>query len=195
MGHCLVALFFCTMNRMMGTIAIGRPLSSVPQWVEMLERHRKASLFERGDTLIALGGMTWNKFKSQMKGKTDMEKIKAVNDLWNQRPWKADKKNWGIEDKWATPLEFCMKGGDCEDYAVAKMLSLKALDVQCPMRLAIGEINGKGHAVLAVEVDGRILILDNDHKELIDADKYPMKLRLSLNEERAWGHVQAKQVK
>lgn len=183
------------MNRMFGTVALGIPLRLCPQWTEMLERHQKHNLFKKGDTLVALGGLTWNKFKSETKDKPLMEKIEAVNNLWNRRSWKDDTRNWGMEDKWATPLEFCYKGGDCEDYATAKMLSLKELGVDCPMRLAIGEVNGRGHAVLAVEIDGRILILDNEHKELIDADKYPMKLKLSLNEEKAWGHMQAKQVK
>ena len=190
-----MAFSLAIMDSMFGTIAFGISLSLYPQWTEVLERHRKHNLFERGETLIALGGLTWNKFRNQMKDRTNMEKIKAVNDLWNQRPWKADRKNWGIEDKWSTPLEFCMKGGDCEDYAIAKMLSLKEIGVDCPMRLAIGEVNGRGHAVLAVEINGKTLILDNEHKEMIDADKYPMKLKLSLNEERAWRHVQARQVK
>ncbi len=37
---------------------------------------------------------------------------------------------WGQEDYWATPLEALGKGeGDCEDYAIAKYVTLKQLGV------------------------------------------------------------------
>jgi predicted transglutaminase-like cysteine proteinase len=35
---------------------------------------------------------------------------------------------WGQEDYWATPVEFLIKGtGDCEDFAIAKYFTLKAM--------------------------------------------------------------------
>ena len=180
------------MKRMFGTAAVGRPLSSFPRWTKMLSRHENANLFERGQTLVALGGLTWDKFKARMQGKSDIEKIKAVNDLWNQRPWKPDKTNWGAEDQWATPLEFCLKGGDCEDYAIAKMFSLKALGVQCPMRIAAGYRQNEGHAVLLVELEGKILVLDNREKRVMEESEYEFTPIYSLDEKSAWMHIKEK---
>ena len=179
------------MNRMFGTVALGIPLRLYPQWIEMLERHQKHNLFQKGDTLVALGGLTWNKFKSETKDKPLMEKIEAVNNLWNRRPWKDDLTNWGMEDKWATPLEFCYKGGDCEDYAIAKMLSLKELGVDCPMRLVVGKKDGKGHAILAIQPhEGQLFILDNMSNVLIPDYKYHnFEPKDSMTEERAWAHL------
>lgn len=178
------------MNRMFDTVAFGVPLSLFPQWTEMLERHKKHNLFERGDTLVALGGLTWNKFKKETRSKPLIEKIKAVNDLWNKRIWKEDEKNWGVKDKWATPLEFCYKGGDCEDYAIAKMLSLKALNADCPMRFVIGKKKERGHAILVVQVDSKLLVLDNESNDLMPDYLYSnFEPKDSLTEDKAWAHV------
>lgn len=168
------------------TIGMKTSIRNYPKWTAMLERHRQKNLFERDGALLALGGLTWGKFKARMKGKTEMEKIVAVNELWNQRPWKSDAANWKEEDKWATPLEFCFKGGDCEDYAIAKMLTLKALGVKLPMKMCVGIRKGKGHAVLTVDVDGRRLVLDNEEKGIVDEDRYDFTPMYSLAENEAW---------
>lgn len=178
------------MVQIYGSVEIGRPLDAFPQWMEMLERHRKNNLFKRGSTLVALGGTTWDKFAAKMKGKTDIEKIKAVNALWNARPWKNDVRNWGRSDFWATPLEFCMKGGDCEDAAIAKMLSLKELGVDLPMRVLVGEGRDGIHAVVAIELEGRNVFLDNGTDAVLEEDAECLSPKVSLNEERAWTHLQ-----
>ena len=177
------------MAKIGGSIEIGRPLDAFPQWTEMLERHRKNSLFKRGSTLVALGGMTWDKFASKMKGRTDIEKIKAVNALWNARPWKSDVRNWGRSDFWATPLEFCMKGGDCEDAAIAKMLSLKELGVNLPMRVLVGEGKDGSHALVAIELEGRNVFLDNWTDRILEEDAVSLVPKISMNEEKVWAHL------
>ena len=59
------------------------------------------------------------------------EKLKMVNDFFNQNiDFVDDIFLWGVEDYWATPVEFLAKGaGDCEDYAIAKYFTLKILGV------------------------------------------------------------------
>lgn len=178
------------MDRMFGTVAFGIPLDFYPQWTEMLERHRKHNLFKKDGVIVALGGLTWEKFRDETKDKPLMKKIEAVNNLWNRRPWKDDTRNWGMKDKWATPLEFCYKGGDCEDYAIAKMLTLKELGVDCPMRLVIGIKDGVGHAVLAVKVENMLYILDNNSNVVIPYYFYKnFEPKNSLTESQAWAHL------
>ncbi|MFP4138640.1 MAG: transglutaminase-like cysteine peptidase, partial [Halomonas sp.] len=55
--------------------------------------------------------------------------LEEVNDFFNRRvQWVDDDKNWGPEDYWATPLETMGHGkGDCEDYSIAKYITLKQL--------------------------------------------------------------------
>lgn len=59
------------------------------------------------------------------------EKLKRVNTFFNQRiVFRSDQTVWGAADYWATPVESLRKGaGDCEDYALAKYLTLRELGV------------------------------------------------------------------
>jgi len=53
-----------------------------------------------------------------------------VNRFYNQLNFVSDSVHWGREDFWATPLEFVQsRGGDCEDFAIAKYMTLRALGV------------------------------------------------------------------
>ncbi|WP_355660344.1 transglutaminase-like cysteine peptidase [Halomonas salifodinae] len=57
--------------------------------------------------------------------------LRDTNDFFNRRiRWVDDIDNWGHEDFWATPLETMGQGqGDCEDYSIAKYITLKRLGV------------------------------------------------------------------
>ncbi|MDP2099510.1 MAG: transglutaminase-like cysteine peptidase [Methylobacter sp.] len=65
------------------------------------------------------------------KNLPEKEKLKKVNDFFNQRiDFVDDIVLWKVNDYWATPIEFLAQGaGDCEDYAIAKYFTLKALGV------------------------------------------------------------------
>lgn len=64
------------------------------------------------------------------KGKTDLEKLEAVNDFFNEVRYSSDMKVYGKSDYWATPWEFLGKDrGDCEDYVISKYFALKYLGV------------------------------------------------------------------
>ena len=54
------------------------------------------------------------------------EKLEAVNSFFNARiRWVEDVDNWGENDYWATPLEtMARRKGDCEDFSVAKFVTL-----------------------------------------------------------------------
>ncbi|MBW6391337.1 MAG: transglutaminase-like cysteine peptidase [Halomonas sp.] len=57
--------------------------------------------------------------------------LREVNEFFNRRVrWLEDTQIWGAEDFWATPLETMGKRqGDCEDYSIAKYVTLKELGV------------------------------------------------------------------
>ena len=96
-----------------------------------------------------------------------------VNDLMNQRPYILDNKNWGQSDYWGTPIEFMQRGGDCEDFAIAKYTALRALGVpEERLRVAIVQDTYKNipHAVLAVYTDEGLYILDNQIKTLVNGE-------------------------
>ena len=86
-----------------------------------------------------------------------------------------DPVNWGQKDYWATPLEFMAKFGDCEDYAIAKFMSLRRLGWKTSKCVvAVKDLNLKvGHAILVVYLDDKVYVLDNQIKQVIEAGKDP----------------------
>lgn len=56
--------------------------------------------------------------------------LEDFNGYWNEIRYYTDIRHWGMADYWATPVEsLASEGADCEDYAIAKYFSLKALGV------------------------------------------------------------------
>jgi len=73
----------------------------------------------------------WRRLIEESRALTDGEKLTKVNTFFNRRSlFQSDMEVWGQEDYWATPLEFLGKGaGDCEDFAIAKYVTLQMLDI------------------------------------------------------------------
>ncbi|MFC3050294.1 transglutaminase-like cysteine peptidase [Kordiimonas pumila] len=106
----------------------------------------------------------WETFLGETDTSDFMKTLADVNHYMNRSPYIVDPVNWGIPDYWATPNEFFMKDGDCEDYAISKYVTLKRLGFDTSkMRVVIlqDENLRAAHAILAVEYDGEIYILDN----------------------------------
>ncbi len=75
----------------------------------------------------------------------------------------SDLKQHGT-DVWSSPLATFASGqGDCEDYAIAKYLALRESGIATEnLRLVVVQTrHGSAHAVLAVRLDDRWLLLDN----------------------------------
>ncbi|MCK9229717.1 MAG: transglutaminase-like cysteine peptidase [Syntrophales bacterium] len=102
------------------------------------------------------------------RGATDLEKLEKVNDFFNSRVrYVSDWDLWGVEDYWATPFETLSRNaGDCEDFAIAKYFTLKAIGVK-EEKINIMYVKalqyGIAHMVLAYysSPEADPLILDN----------------------------------
>ena len=91
------------------------------------------------------------------------------------------------------PGEFFQKQGDCEDYAIVKYMTLRALGLE-PARMRIvvlWDMNLKlGHAGLVVYAGRRILLLDNQINKVVDANRIRhYRINYSLNENNWWLHI------
>lgn len=65
-----------------------------------------------------------------VRDKSELEKLKAVNDFFNEVKYSSDMKIYDKKDYWATPWEFLGKDkGDCEDYVISKYFALKYLGI------------------------------------------------------------------
>jgi predicted transglutaminase-like cysteine proteinase len=73
----------------------------------------------------------WQALISRISSMNDMQKIKEVNDFFNQRiAFVDDIYNWKVSDYWATPLEIMgVAKGDCEDFSIAKYTTLQIAGV------------------------------------------------------------------
>ncbi|MGD9920697.1 MAG: transglutaminase-like cysteine peptidase [Pseudorhodoplanes sp.] len=84
----------------------------------------------------------------------------------------SDVLRFGVADHWASPLETVSAGaGDCEDYAILKLLALQAAGIaRDDLRMIIvhDHVMRRDHAVAAARVDGRWLLLDNRTFALVD---------------------------
>lgn len=129
----------------------------------------------------------------QFRGMGLSSKVVAVNDYVNKFKYIEDKNNFGKSDYWATPSEFFARGGDCEDFAIAKYAMLKDLGVpEDQMRLAIvqDKIKNIPHAVLIVYTDNGPMLLDNQMKstkQVVNVDRY--KPIYSINSTGWWRHL------
>lgn len=138
-------------------------ISDFKKWRAVLSR-QEDSESENSESLN-----TWHAEIAEFKNLSDEEKIEKVNGYINKKiKYKTDKQTSGKSDYWASPAETFSTGfGDCEDYAIAKYFSLKALGFrENDMRIVVLRDNKKGeiHAVLAVNEGGNNYILDNQSK-------------------------------
>ena len=108
----------------------------------------------------------------ELNGKPMSEQIEAVNTFYNAVPYVEDMANYGMEDYWATPNQFLERGGDCEDYSIAKYMTLKRLGVpESMMKIIILQDNNLGgimHAVLEVRLGDQKMLLDNQARDVVD---------------------------
>jgi predicted transglutaminase-like cysteine proteinase len=105
-------------------------------------------------------------------------RVEIVNRNVNQAiRYVSDFQQHGVADLWSSPFETLASGmGDCEDYAIAKFAVLRASGISetdIKMLLVRDMAVREDHAVLAVRVEGRWLVLDNRYSRLAEARDLP----------------------
>ena len=171
-------------------------LSLFPQWLSVLERHLLNVSDSSSCQSIQFNQChlkQWQVFLKSIKHLPVMLQIKLVNNYANRKEYILDIENYGIADYWATPKEFLLNSGDCEDYAIIKMLSMKWLgyDINAMRVVIVQDTNLRvAHAVMAIKNNNDIFILDNQIEEVIShADIFHYVPVYSLNEDNWWMHV------
>lgn len=102
------------------------------------------------------------------------EQMERVNNAVNKLPYHADAEKYQKEDFWTSIKE---DGGDCEDYAIAKLRTL--LDLGWPVEslhlACCWTETEEYHAVLVVESpDGQAYMLDNRQEQPVNTDSLPL---------------------
>jgi predicted transglutaminase-like cysteine proteinase len=173
-------------------------LAALPQWQHVLrqiarERHLYQACAEAADACPSRSAIAWQALLKSERGQPRFEQIQAVNQFLNQWQYKTDEQNYGQRDYWATPLEFLSRSGDCEDYAIAKYVSLRQLGFGAEdLRLVVlrDVVRDLPHAVLAVYLDRQVYVLDNLTTAVLPQEQVSQYVPYySVNETTRWAHV------
>jgi predicted transglutaminase-like cysteine proteinase len=134
----------------------------------------------------------WQSLIDQLRGLDLPQQIEIANQAMNSHPYVPTRVNWHRSMYWESPFEFLRYGGQCQDYAIAKYLLLRAAGVPAEaMRMVVlrDAAISLDHAVLAVYVDGEPLLLDNLRGDIVPARTvsyyHPY---YSINEDGWWTH-------
>lgn len=134
----------------------------------------------------------WRRVLAEISDNDRWSQLVAVNSFFNARRYIPDERNWGIADYWATPGEFLTRAGDCEDYAIAKYLSLRELGwSEGDLRVVVVRDSNlrAAHAVLVVAFGGRTWVLDNQTTRVNEtAEVRHYRPVFSINETSWWHH-------
>lgn len=173
-------------------------LSALPQWTHALEgtlELEQASLKCDEDILkCASQQMTLWRTKIQELEHADKSiKMRQINRFINKWQHSTDEAIYGKEDYWATPLEFITNGGDSEDFAIMKYISLRELGFSAlQMRIVLTNdvLRGTSHTVLSVKLNSKSYILDSQNDNVLQEEfvKYYVPL-YSVNETTRWAHI------
>lgn len=167
------------------------------KWTGMVSRYDRAknvSDEECGKTRFhPCSVKTWRSLLASTRSKSLRQQLEIINNWSNEHPYIEDTMNWGMEDYWETPLEFMAISGDCEDYAISKYYSLRALGVPSDkMRIMIVQdlnLGGIIHAILGVYDGSELYILDNQIKQVTPALRiFHYRPVYGINEDAWWSY-------
>ncbi|MDD3059365.1 MAG: transglutaminase-like cysteine peptidase [Sulfurimonas sp.] len=113
----------------------------------------------------------------EFQNASDLQKLNAVNDFFNNVRYATDAKVYNTSDYWATPWEFLGKDiGDCEDYVISKYFALIYLGID-PKKLFFSYVKSikfnTAHMVLTYFETPRSepLVLDNYNLKIFPASQ------------------------
>lgn len=173
-------------------------LAALPQWLRVLrqieaERGVYETCRRTPEACPSRHVLAWQEMIEAQADQTPIEQLRAVNRFLNGWRYKSDHDNYGVRDYWATPLEFLARSGDCEDYAIAKYVTLRELGFSAEqLRLVVVHDLRRdlAHAVLAVYLDDGVYLLDNLNMAVLPQERVTHYLPYySVNETTRWAHV------
>lgn len=121
------------------------------------------------------------------------KQLYEVNRFFNKVRFTEDLSLWGKNDHWATPIEFlAVNAGDCEDFTIAKYVTLLALgvpDENLRLMYVTSTRPRQAHMVLAYyqTLNAIPMVLDNINKRILPANRRSDLIPIySFNGEGLW---------
>jgi predicted transglutaminase-like cysteine proteinase len=105
-----------------------RDTAVFPQWTDVMQRAARELRRQRVCASADDGACVpaeWRSLIDDLAGLPLMAKLETVNRAFNALPYVTAWQNWHRPMYWETPFELLARGGQCEDYAIAKYLALR----------------------------------------------------------------------
>jgi predicted transglutaminase-like cysteine proteinase len=177
---------------------IGGSLRALPQWTRVLDKIKEENVIYAACDADARkcpspAAAAWRASKRRVEGLKPLEQLREINRFLNSWVYREDVENYGVNDFWASPLQFISQSGDCEDYAIIKYVTLRELGFPAEkLRIVVLQdtLRAVPHAVLAVYLDDRILIMDSLFDAILPDTQVTFYVpQYSVNETTRWAHV------
>jgi len=159
-------------DRLFGRRAIAaNELGPMPRWQSVMVRFsgQKRSA-DCGES--ACPAQVWRKLIDEIRVLPLRDRAERVNKFFNRAPYVPAEFNWHDLSHWETPYELLARGGQCEDYAIAKYRALRESGVPDDLlRFVVvhDNLSNLDHALLVVNVDNIQLALDNQFARITPA--------------------------
>jgi predicted transglutaminase-like cysteine proteinase len=167
------------------------------EWEDVMARSQAEFAAARGTCASGQSSgcvpATWTALLATLKGQPLRRQIALVNDTLNRIRYVPTMQNWHRAMYWETPFEFLSRGGQCQDYAIAKYEILRQAGVPASaMRMVVARDTAiaRDHAVLVVYVEGEPMVLDILNPSIVPASaSIPYRPYYSINENAWWYHM------
>ena len=106
-----------------------------------------------------------------MKALSPHDRLVRANAALNSVSYVTAQQNWGDPGYWETPYQFLARGGQCQDYAIAKYFALEGSGFPASalhLFVVRDTLRALDHAILVADVDGQSLVLDNQTPDIVD---------------------------
>lgn len=170
----------------------------MPRWQKVMDRFAQQE--HSPDPACAAGANcppdVWKQVVAELKTLPLRARVEKVNDIFNRVPYVPAEVNWHDVAYWETPYEFIARGGQCQDYAIAKYLALLESGVpEQKLRFVVVHDNKVelDHAITVVDVDGESLALDNQMASVVPAQSLALRYSpyYALNDRGWWPYTSA----
>ena len=132
----------------------------------------------------------WARLTTRLKGLDHRAMLDDVNRTLNAHRYVTSLDNWGTPDHWETPFEFMRRDGQCQDYAIAKFMVLRAMGfTNDELRvLVVRDVDRNlDHAVLVAYIDNQAGLLDSLNDNVVPlATASAYRAYYAINESGWW---------
>lgn len=146
----------------------GKP-SPLAKWWEVKRRHLAQG------TADGAGG-AWEAAVRLLSRTPMRQRPFLAQGLFNRPPYHFD-----TGDSWLTPREFLAGGGDCEDFAIAKLLALResgVAEADLALLALVRPADRRGHMVCGMRCRDEEMVLDNSSDSVGRITDYPGWIRV-----------------